>query len=115
MPAAAATLPPLDQAVIQIENVYGPGDPQNEVVVLKRMGDGQLSLTGWQLKDEDGHEFTFPELVLSKDGAVQVFTNPGVNTVIALHWGKTEAMWRPGEQVSLFDSSGNTRASYRIP
>ncbi len=112
------TLPPLPsskQTVITIERVIGAEDIQNEVVVFKRVGEGELWLTGWKMKDEDGNEFTFPSLTLNQGGAVQVYTRTGVNTVIELFWGQKQAVWRSGEQVKLYDYKGKLRASYTIP
>lgn len=114
-PEITASLPPLDKPVIQIQNVYGVGDLSNEKVVLSRQGEGDLELTGWQLKDELNHTFTFPRLLLNQDGAVQVYTRSGPDSVIELHWGLEQAIWRSGMTVSLVDPLGNLRASYRIP
>ncbi len=119
-PAETATptptpLPPGDTPLIRIENVFGVGDLQNEVVLLKRIGDGELWLTGWRLEDESGQKYVFPDLLLNKDGAVQVFTRPGVDSVIELHWGMKASVWQPGELVTLVDPLGNVRATFRIP
>jgi hypothetical protein len=105
----------LSQNVIQIQNVFGVGDINNEVVQLKRVGSGDLWLTGWQLKDQNGHSYTFPKLLLNKDGAVQVYTQAGADSVIELHWGLPNAVWHSGELVSLLDPQGVLRASYQIP
>jgi hypothetical protein len=109
------SLPPGDTPLIRIENVFGVGDLQNEVALLKRIGDGELWLTGWRLEDESGQKYVFPDLLLNKDGAVQVFTRPGVDSVIELHWGMKAAVWQPGELVTLVDPLGNVRATFRIP
>jgi hypothetical protein len=114
-PEPTPTLPPLDKPVILIKNVFGTGDLQNEVVLLNRQGDGQLELTGWQLKDGNGHSFTFPKLILNQDGAVQVFSRAGADSVIELHWGLDQPLWKSGMTVSLLDPLGNLRASYHIP
>ena len=57
---------PLDKKFIEIQNVFGAGDLEREVVVLKRVGDGDLPLTGWKLKDDQGAQYIFPELTLYK-------------------------------------------------
>jgi hypothetical protein len=111
----ATPLPPNDVPLIRVENVFGIGDLQNEVVLLKRIGEGELWLTGWRLEDESGQKYIFPELLLNKDGAVQIFTRPGVDSVIELHWGMKASVWQPGELVTLVDPQGNVRATYRIP
>jgi hypothetical protein len=114
-PEDPPTLPPTDKPLIQIKNVFGVGDLQNEVIVLSRQGNGVLELTGWQIKDENKHGYTFPKLLLNQDGGVQVFTRAGADSVIELHWGLEEPVWNSGELVSLFDTAGNLRASYHIP
>ncbi|NPV56535.1 MAG: lamin tail domain-containing protein [Anaerolineae bacterium] len=114
-PTQQPTLPPLDRKVIKIENVFAAGDLENEVVVLKRSGSGILDLTGWRLVDESNRTFVFPTLSLNTDGAVQVFSKAGSNTVIALYWHQTRPVWEPGETVLLLDPDGNPRDSYTIP
>jgi len=114
-PRIIPTPPPLDQVLIEINNIFGVGDLQTEAVRLQRLGDGELWLTGWQLKDSDGNVYIFPELLLNKDGAVEVNTRAGTDTVIELHWGLAQAAFTPGEEVQLLDPQGNLRSSFRIP
>ncbi len=114
-PVQTPTLPALDAAVIQIQNVYGPGDLDTESVRLQRVGDGELWLTGWQLKDKNGNLYTFPQLLLNKDGAAEVYTKAGPDSVIELHWGLDKPVWSAGEEVRLLDPEGNLRAKYVIP
>lgn len=113
--AATATLPPLEEIVIRIENVFGAGDLPTESVQLRRVGDGELYLTGWQLKDADGNVYTFPQLLLNKDSSVELYTRAGPNSVMELHWGLSKPVWTAGEKVRLFDPQGQLRASYVIP
>jgi hypothetical protein len=112
------TLPPLDSPVIEIASVIGVGDVGQEFVLLKRLGEGNLRMTGWRLSGEGGSSFIFPaqpELTLYKDGAVQVYTKAGDNTATEVYWDRAEPAWDSGEVVRLFDSSGNERASYVVP
>ena len=113
MPAATAS-GDASGRVIEIQEVIGPGDLDNETVLLHRLGDGDLRLTGWKLDDNGGHSFVFPEFVLNKDGAVQVATRPGTNTAIALYWGLQEAIWTTGKMVALYDTQGNLQASFTV-
>ncbi len=116
-PTATAALP-ASGPVIEISAVIGATDPQQEYVLLKRLGDGDLSLSGWQLKDEDGNVYTFPsnpELILYKGGAVQVYTRVGNDTPAEVFWNRSEAVWRPGEWVTLTDSQGNLQATVQVP
>jgi hypothetical protein len=109
------TLSPQTDVPISVQSVIGAGTLNAEVVIVKFEGEGQLNLQGWQLKDDDGNTFTFPQLTLYKNGAVQVHTVSGTDTVIDLYWGAGEAVWRSGEDAKLFDSQGNLQALYRVP
>lgn len=100
---------------VKISSVVGSGVLTSEVVIIKFEGEGELDLTSWQLKDDDGNTFTFPKVTLYPNGAVQVHTNTGTDTVIDLYWGIGEAVWDSGEEARLFDSQGNLRAVYRVP
>lgn len=114
-PMPQPTLPPLDQEVIQVETVIGAGDLNNEVVVLTRVGDGDLNLMGWRIVDEEGTSFTFPDLILNKNGSVRLYSRAGQSSVIELFWGLKEAIWKNGELLTLLDPLGNTRSAFRIP
>lgn len=106
-------LPPLDQPVIEIENVFGAGDVKNEVVRLKRIGDGDLWLNGWKLMDENRNVYTFGSLNFIR-GALEVYTRTGTDSPTALYWNQTQSVWSIGETVLLVDSAGNLRAQYTI-
>lgn len=117
-PAPTETLPSTDQVVIQITSVVGVGDLEQEVVLLKRLGAGNLRMAGWKLQGEHDNTFVFPtqpELVLYQDGAVQVYTKPGTDTATDVFWNRTEPAWRSGETIRLVDAQGNERAKYQVP
>jgi hypothetical protein len=113
--APTPTLPPVDQEVIRIETVIAAGDLNNEVVELARSGDGDLLLTGWAVEDQNGNRYTFPDLLMSKNGSVRLYSRAGENTVIELYWNASAAVWASGEQVTLLDPQENVRAIYTIP
>jgi hypothetical protein len=126
-PAAQQAAPPSNASVaasnselqtdipVKISSVVGAGTFESEIVIVKYEGDDQLELASWQLKDEDGNTFSFPQITLYPNGAVQVHTAAGNDTVIDLYWGIGEAVWSSGENARLFDSQGNLRAVYRVP
>jgi hypothetical protein len=109
------TIPPGADIPIEIVSVVGAGTLSAEVVVLRYNGDGELGLANWQLKDDNGNSFTFPQLILYKDGAVQVHSAPGLDTVIDLYMGLRDPIWESGEVASLYDPQDNLRATYRVP
>lgn len=100
---------------VKISSVVGAGMLTTEIVVVKFEGEDQIDLASWQLKDEDGNTFKFPQLTLYPNGAVQVHTAAGADTVIDLYWGMGDAVWSSGENARLFDAQGNLRAVYRVP
>jgi hypothetical protein len=112
---APMTATPQGDIPVEIVSVVGAGTQNAEAVVIRYGGEGQLNLASWQLKDEDGNTFTFPQLTLYPNGAVQVHTANGTNTVIDLYWGLPNSVWDAGENANLYDAQGNLRAVYRIP
>lgn len=114
-PGTTSPTNPPQEARLIINAVISPGELTSEHVFITRSGDGPLSLAGWQLKDEDGNVFVFPQLDLYKDGAVNVWTTSGTNTVVDLYWGKNTTVWKSGEKVTLLDANGKERATYTVP
>jgi hypothetical protein len=112
---AIETLPPEADVPVEIVSVVGAGTLGTEVVVVRYNGEGELSLANWQLKDDNGNTFTFPQLILYTDGAVQVHTSTGSDTVVDLYMSLREPIWESGEVARLFDPQDNLRAIYRVP
>ncbi|HZU87600.1 MAG TPA: lamin tail domain-containing protein, partial [Anaerolineaceae bacterium] len=113
--AGQGNLPPLDQALVQVENIFGVNDFQNEVVLLRNISSGELQLKDWKMVDEQGNAFIFPELILAPNSAVQIYTRPGSNNPISLYWGLQAAAWQSQEKLRILDPLGQERASYVIP
>ncbi len=114
-PAPTGSVGPLPEARVVINSVIGAGDLATERVFLTRTGAGALDLSGWQLRDEDGNIFQFPQLELFEGGAVNVWTTSGAPTVVDLYWGLQSPVWRQGEKVTLIDGDGDERAEYLVP
>jgi hypothetical protein len=100
---------------VKISSVVAAGILESEIVVIRFEGEGELNLTSWQMKDDSGNTYTFPQVILYQNSAVQVHTIAGTDSVIDLYWGIGEAVWNSGENASLYDSQGNLRAVYRVP
>ena len=113
--APVETLLPDAEVPVEIVSVVGAGTLSAEVVVVRYNGEGQLGLANWQLKDDNGNTFTFPQLILYTDGAVQIHTAPGSDTVVDLYMGLRDPIWESGEVASLYDPQDNLRAIYRVP
>ncbi|MGZ9221942.1 MAG: lamin tail domain-containing protein, partial [Anaerolineales bacterium] len=113
--APQATLDPQADIPVEIVSVIGAGTLSAEWVVVSYTGDDQINLANWELRDDDKNVFVFPQLILHPNGAVQVHTASGTNTVIDLYWGKENPVWESGEEAQLFDSNGTVRAKYKVP
>lgn len=100
---------------VLIDSIIGVGDLASERIFLKRVGPGEISLTGWTLVAENGDTFTFPQLTLFENGAVFVHTKQGQTTAVALYWELDHAVWNSGDTVVLIDDQGEVHTSYQIP
>jgi LysM repeat protein len=100
---------------VVIDSVIGAGVLANERILIRRTGDGELSLAGWRLTDGKGNEYIFPQLTLYKDGAINIHTLSGQNTVVDLFWGLTSPIWGPGKVITIYDSQNNLRETYTMP
>jgi hypothetical protein len=100
---------------LEIDTVIGAGDLMSERVLVRHIGDEEVSLVGWQLQDEDGHVFSFPALTMFSGGAVTVYSQSGTNTVVEMYWGQTEAVWSVGEKAYLVDPNGDVQAVFDVP
>ncbi len=112
---SAVTLQPDAQVPIEIVSVVGAGALDTEVVVVRYNGQGELGLSNWQIKDDSGNTFTFPQLTLYTNGAVQVHTASGTDTVVDLYMGLRDPIWESGESAKLYDPQNTLRAIYRVP
>ncbi len=103
------------EATAVIDLVVGANDLATEHVQLKHRGENELSMEGWQLDDGQGNLYVFPPIQLLKGGALVVYTQPGTNTAVELHWGLNQAVWQSGKTVTLRDATGRVRQVYPIP
>ncbi len=101
-------------AVVSIKNVYGVGSLNDEIVLIQSDSGGPVALNGWKLEDGKGNVYTFPPLTLNNNGAVQVHSGAGTDTVIDLYWGRDTPVWHMDDVVTLLDAQGNIRATYQI-
>ena len=114
-PPANTPPPPTGEARVIIDSVIGAGDFATERIYLDRIGPGEISLAGWQLVDEIGEIFIFPQFTLFEKGGVYIYTRSGPATAVTLYWELDHAVWESGETVVLLDHQGEEHASYQIP
>jgi LysM repeat protein len=100
---------------VLIDSIIGVGDLSSERVFLKRVGPGEISLTGWTMVADNGETFTFPQLTLFENGAVFIHSREGQTTAVALYWELDQPVWGSGDTVVLIDDQGDVHTSYQIP
>lgn len=106
---------PVEPPRVIIDGVIGAGDLASERIFLKRTGGGELTMVGWQLLEEGGNVFTFPQFKLFESGAVYLYTRAGQDTPVQLYWGLSAPVWQSGETVILLDAEGEVHTTYRVP
>ncbi len=113
--SGATPVQTIQHGTVEIVSVAGAGTLSAETVTIEYKGEGQVDLTGWQIKNSRGDTFTFPTFKLFKNGAVQVHSTSGTNTAIDLYWGQNQPVWQSGETALLTDANGNVQDSYPVP
>jgi micrococcal nuclease len=89
-----------------------PGDdnenPNGEYLVFRNDGDDSLSLDGWSVSDEAGHEYTFPPNTTLEPGAtLTLYSGSGTDGPGERYWGASGAIWNNGgDTVTVRDASG---------
>jgi hypothetical protein len=79
----------------------------NEVVIIANKSPALLDLTGWTLRDRDGHVFRFPSLSLSPEEQVKIHTGSGANNARNLYWGSKNYVWdNDGDRATLRQPGG---------
>jgi LysM repeat protein len=99
-----------------IDSVIGAGDLDTERVVILNKLDSELNLGGWQIEDNSGRTYTFPQISLfGKDRALEVFSRSGVDSADQLYWGLLAPIWQSGMVVTLRDAQGVIQATLTVP
>lgn len=110
-----AVIPTDGEAVVEIGGVENPGALLDESVSITNTGERPVALLGWRLEDEAGHAYTFGQVTLFGDGAaVLVHSRAGQESPSDLFWGLGEAVWEPGERVTLSDAEGVVVDTYIV-
>jgi LysM repeat protein len=103
-------LPSTGELQVEITEVLGVGQVDQERVVISNLGDRLADMQGWTLTDADGNVYVFTNFRLWPGGNVTVHTRIGQdgNPPANFYWGKLEAVWSTGEVVVLKDAGGMT-------
>jgi len=115
-PSSIVTPTPVPQVKIYKVNYNAPGNDRynlnGEYVVIKNYGDA-VNLKGWKLRDEYGHTYVFPSVVIPSGGTITIYTGSGIDTQTELYWGRDWPVWNnDGDTAYLYDSLGRLVDSY---
>jgi hypothetical protein len=75
-----------------------------EWVTVTNHGSRATTLTGWTVRDPEGHVYTFPELKLKAGKSVTVHTGAGTDSATHLYWDNGAYVWNnSGDKAILKD------------
>jgi len=80
----------------------------DEYIVLKNTGDGPVDLSGWRVKDGDGHVYEFPDgVTLGIGETITLHSGSGTQTETDRYWWADGPVWDDGgETIFVFDERG---------
>ncbi len=104
------------EAFIEITAVRNVGNVDKEVIEIVNSGSSEVSLAGWQVRDQSGNSYTFGYITLFGEGAgILLFSGSGLDGPTNFNWGQDEAVWQPGETIQLVDTDENVIAELIVP
>ena len=115
-PTASQTpLPAPENSNIRIVSIVGVDDLATEHIQIRSVSSEALPLEGWRIETGEGLVYIFPNITLFEYGAVDLFSRAGINSVVALYWGRSTPVFQSGDQAVIYDTGGNVQAVYSIP
>ena len=79
-------------------------DSDPDFVELRNIGQSQVDLTGWELRDNNGNKFNFPaETKIEQAGLLGIWCGKGDGVGLRTNFG----LGQSGDSVALFDLAGN--------
>lgn len=112
-PAEAPTSTPVP-AQFEILAAEGVGDITAEAIRLRNLG-ATVDISDWTISDAQGNSFTFVETLLFPDSAIVLYTRSGTSTSDARFWGREEAVWEAGEDLTISDEQGRVLQVLQLP
>jgi micrococcal nuclease len=108
--AAASTT--TDRLAVSLVADAAGNDNENlngEYVTLRNRGDDSLDLSGWQISDEAGKTYTFPDgTTLASGATLRVYSGSGTDDGTDFYWNRSGAVWNnDGDTLRLTDADGD--------
>jgi competence protein ComEC len=130
-PTSTTTIPPLPTFTATPTPTKGPPPPTGNVVITTIFYDGTgqnepdeyveirnddvyaIQLSGWTLRDEASHIFTFPSFVMQPDQVCRVYTNQDHPEWCGFNYHSGTAIWNnSGDCGYLRDSTNTLKDTY---
>lgn len=114
VPASSAEAAPAVRFVKAYVNSPGPDNGSNaslnaEWIRVKNTSSRAKVLTGWTIRDPQGHVFRFPAFRLKGGAVVTVHSGSGRNTASNLYWDADWYVWNnTGDRAILKNRAGGT-------
>lgn len=109
---AAEAAPAIKFGVIQYDSPGSDGGSNAslnaEWVTIKNTSGSRKTLTGWTLRDPQGHVFRFPTFRLGAGKSVRVHTGRGTNDRNDLYWREDNYVWNNTGDRAILKNSGGT-------
>ncbi|MBS3777759.1 MAG: lamin tail domain-containing protein [Candidatus Thermoplasmatota archaeon] len=108
------------QSVLRISEVhydaYG-NDKYNlndEYIVLENDNEKPLNLTGWNIRDNHGNQFIFPNgYLLQSKTSITIYTGSGSNQTNVLYWHHQTPVWNnDGDTVFIYNEKNEIIETY---
>ena len=81
-----------------------------EWMVVQNTKSEAVNLSGWTLRDESRHVYTFPSVKLGAGQTLKVHTGSGSNSSSHLYWGSGNYVWNnTSDKAQLRTSSGASK------
>jgi hypothetical protein len=106
--------PTASNAVMRIVEVLNAGDVTAESVAIRNTG-AIVDIANWTLSDADGNTYTFAQQRLFTNAQITLYSRVGTNSPVALYWGRDQAVYQPGDVITLRDAAGAVQATFRVP
>lgn len=102
--------------MIEYINVILPGSSEPQSIKIRNMQiAGDINMEGWKLRDQEGHVYTFPHVVVREGFYVEVISCHGEDVIenkyAILYTGICEPLM-DGDGVQLVDINGTVVDSY---
>lgn len=100
---------PYNVVITEIDPVQGTGASglNDERVTFRNNGTASIDMTGWTVKDESTHIYTFNNFSLAPGQSVSLRSGEGTDNLINVYWHMESSIWNnDGDVCFLRDASG---------